>query len=80
MGYLFVFQIYLVVPGYSQHNVILLHDSGGDRSRTVEALPNLIDQLRAHGYTLVTMGQLAGLTPDEARRQLLHRLEQETQA
>ena len=46
--------------------VILLHDSGGDRSRTVEALPNLIDQLRAHGYRLVTMAELAGMTPDQA--------------
>jgi peptidoglycan/xylan/chitin deacetylase (PgdA/CDA1 family) len=46
--------------------VILLHDSGGDRSRTVQALPELIDQLRAHGYTLVTVAQLAGLTPDQA--------------
>jgi cellulose synthase/poly-beta-1,6-N-acetylglucosamine synthase-like glycosyltransferase/peptidoglycan/xylan/chitin deacetylase (PgdA/CDA1 family) len=46
--------------------VVLLHDSGGDRSRTVEALPALIDQLRARGYKLVTVGQLAGLTPDQA--------------
>ena len=46
--------------------VILLHDSGGDRSRTVEALPTLIDQLRAHGYRLVTMADLAGMTFDQA--------------
>jgi cellulose synthase/poly-beta-1,6-N-acetylglucosamine synthase-like glycosyltransferase/peptidoglycan/xylan/chitin deacetylase (PgdA/CDA1 family)/spore germination protein YaaH len=46
--------------------VVLLHDSGGDRSRTVEALPGLIDALRAHGYRLVTIGELAGLTPAEA--------------
>ncbi|HEY2752559.1 glycosyltransferase, partial [Phenylobacterium sp.] len=45
--------------------VILLHDSGGDRSRTVEALPALIDALRAHGYKLVTIGELAGMTPAE---------------
>ncbi|MFI4965523.1 MAG: glycosyltransferase [Caulobacterales bacterium] len=45
--------------------VILLHDSGGDRSRTVEALPELIDALRAHGYRLVTIGDLAGMTPAE---------------
>lgn len=43
--------------------IVLLHDSGGDRSRTVEALPGLIDAIRAHGYRLVTVGQLAGLTP-----------------
>ncbi len=46
--------------------VILLHDSGGDRSHTVEALPTLIDQLRAHGYKLVTLAQLAGMTPEQA--------------
>ena len=28
-------------------HVILLHDAGGDRSATVEALPKLIDALRA---------------------------------
>jgi len=46
--------------------VILLHDSGGDRSHTVEALPELIDQLRAHGYRLVTLAELAGMTPAQA--------------
>jgi peptidoglycan/xylan/chitin deacetylase (PgdA/CDA1 family)/spore germination protein YaaH len=46
--------------------VVLLHDSGGDRSRTVEALPGLIDALRAHGYRLVSIGELAGMTPDQA--------------
>ncbi len=46
--------------------VILLHDSGGDRSRTVEALPKLIDALRAHGYKIVTIGDLAGMTNAEA--------------
>jgi cellulose synthase/poly-beta-1,6-N-acetylglucosamine synthase-like glycosyltransferase/spore germination protein YaaH/peptidoglycan/xylan/chitin deacetylase (PgdA/CDA1 family) len=46
--------------------VVLLHDAGGDRSRTVQALPVLIDQLRAHGYKLVTVAELAGMTPDQA--------------
>ncbi|MBS0333055.1 MAG: polysaccharide deacetylase family protein, partial [Proteobacteria bacterium] len=46
--------------------VILLHDSGGDRSWTVKALPGLIDALRAHGYKLVTIADLAGMTPMEA--------------
>ena len=46
--------------------VILLHDSGGDRSRTIQALPVLIDQLRAHGYRLVTVAELAGMTPEQA--------------
>jgi cellulose synthase/poly-beta-1,6-N-acetylglucosamine synthase-like glycosyltransferase len=46
--------------------IILLHDSGGDRSHTIEALPALIDALRAHGYEIVTVGELAGLTPAQA--------------
>jgi cellulose synthase/poly-beta-1,6-N-acetylglucosamine synthase-like glycosyltransferase/spore germination protein YaaH/peptidoglycan/xylan/chitin deacetylase (PgdA/CDA1 family) len=45
--------------------VILLHDSGGDRSRTVEALPKLIDALRANGYKIVSIGDLAGMTHEE---------------
>jgi cellulose synthase/poly-beta-1,6-N-acetylglucosamine synthase-like glycosyltransferase len=47
-------------------NIVLLHDAGGDRSQTVEALPILIEKLRAQGYKFVPVSQLAGLTPDEA--------------
>jgi cellulose synthase/poly-beta-1,6-N-acetylglucosamine synthase-like glycosyltransferase/peptidoglycan/xylan/chitin deacetylase (PgdA/CDA1 family) len=47
-------------------HVILLHDSGGDRSQTVAALPKLIDDLRAKGYDFVTVSELAGLTRDQA--------------
>jgi cellulose synthase/poly-beta-1,6-N-acetylglucosamine synthase-like glycosyltransferase len=47
-------------------HVILLHDSGGDRSQTVAALPKLIDSLRAKGYELVPVSELAGLTRDQA--------------
>jgi cellulose synthase/poly-beta-1,6-N-acetylglucosamine synthase-like glycosyltransferase/peptidoglycan/xylan/chitin deacetylase (PgdA/CDA1 family) len=47
-------------------NIILLHDSGGDRSRTIEVLGPLIDRLRAEGYTLVPVSELAGLTRDQA--------------
>src|SRR5215831_3384348 len=38
-------------------NIILMHDgpSGRDRSQTVAALPQIIDQLRAHGYEFVTV-------------------------
>jgi cellulose synthase/poly-beta-1,6-N-acetylglucosamine synthase-like glycosyltransferase/peptidoglycan/xylan/chitin deacetylase (PgdA/CDA1 family)/spore germination protein YaaH len=47
-------------------NIVLLHDSGGERSHTIEALPTLIDKLRAEGYEFVTVASLAGLTRDEA--------------
>ena len=43
-------------------NIILFHDSGGDRSATIEALPIIIDQLRENGYEFVTASELAGKT------------------
>ena len=51
-------------------NIILLHDSGGNRARTVEMLPALIDDLRAKGYRFVPVSELAGLTRDEAMPRL----------
>jgi peptidoglycan-N-acetylglucosamine deacetylase len=39
-------------------HLILLHDAGGDRSATVEALPRIIDTLRAQGYTFVPLEKL----------------------
>lgn len=50
------------VPG----NIVLLHDSGGDRSQTVEALPRIIAALRAQGYHFVTASQLVGVSPQQA--------------
>jgi cellulose synthase/poly-beta-1,6-N-acetylglucosamine synthase-like glycosyltransferase/peptidoglycan/xylan/chitin deacetylase (PgdA/CDA1 family)/spore germination protein YaaH len=46
-------------------NVVLLHDSGGDRSQTIQALPILIAELRARGFELVTVGDLMGKSRDE---------------
>src|SRR6476620_867108 len=45
--------------------VVLLHDSGGNRVATVEALPLLIHELRARGFRLVAVSELAGLTRDQ---------------
>ncbi len=42
----------------SSNIVVLLHDSGGNRKPTIEALPIIIDQLRAAGYTLVPSHEL----------------------
>ncbi len=53
-------------PGDRPGQVVLLHDSGGNRSRTVAALPGLIDAIRAHGYRLTTVGELAGMTSAQA--------------
>jgi cellulose synthase/poly-beta-1,6-N-acetylglucosamine synthase-like glycosyltransferase len=43
-------------------SIILMHDGGGDRSATVAALGPLIDALRAHGYTIVSVSSLMGKT------------------
>src|SRR6185295_19073810 len=45
--------------------VILLHDSGGDRSATVDALPVLIHELKASGFRFVSVSELAGLSRDQ---------------
>ena len=47
-------------------NVILLHDGGGDREQTVEALPRIIEALRARGYRFVTASQLVGVPTNVA--------------
>ena len=44
-------------------NVILMHDSGGDRSKTLVLLPQLIDALRAKGYQFVPLSRAGGQEP-----------------
>ena len=39
-------------------SVVLMSDGGGDRSQTVEALPQIIDSLQADGYTFATVSEL----------------------
>jgi cellulose synthase/poly-beta-1,6-N-acetylglucosamine synthase-like glycosyltransferase/peptidoglycan/xylan/chitin deacetylase (PgdA/CDA1 family)/spore germination protein YaaH len=53
-------------------NIVLLHDSGGDRSQTIAALPTLIDTLRARGYRFVPVSELAGLSLQQAMPALSH--------
>ncbi len=43
-------------------NIILMHDGGGNRARTVQALPLIIDGARARGFTFVPVYQLMGKT------------------
>jgi chitin deacetylase len=38
--------------------MVLLHDGGGDRSNTVQALPQIIDKLQNRGYKFVTIPEL----------------------
>jgi len=46
--------------------VILLHDGGGERWRTVEALPRIIDTMRDRGFEFVRVSELAKWTRDQA--------------
>lgn len=46
-------------------NVILLHDAGGNRSQTVEALPKILDYLETRGDQVVSLGQLLNMSRDE---------------
>jgi cellulose synthase/poly-beta-1,6-N-acetylglucosamine synthase-like glycosyltransferase/peptidoglycan/xylan/chitin deacetylase (PgdA/CDA1 family) len=57
-------------PADGQPGVILLHDAGGDRSQTVEALDRLIPLLKERGYQFLTASEglraaqaLAGVDP-----------------
>jgi cellulose synthase/poly-beta-1,6-N-acetylglucosamine synthase-like glycosyltransferase/peptidoglycan/xylan/chitin deacetylase (PgdA/CDA1 family) len=51
-------------------NVILMHDSGGDRSKTLVLLPKLIDALRAQGYSFVPLSELAGMKRNDVMPRL----------
>jgi peptidoglycan-N-acetylglucosamine deacetylase len=42
-------------------NIVLLHDAGGNREQTIQALSELIDRLRAQGYEFVTVHELLNL-------------------
>jgi cellulose synthase/poly-beta-1,6-N-acetylglucosamine synthase-like glycosyltransferase/peptidoglycan/xylan/chitin deacetylase (PgdA/CDA1 family) len=58
-------QVHSATPDFPR-NIVLLHDAGGDREQTVEALPVIIDKLRAEGYEFVPVSSLIPLTRDEA--------------
>jgi peptidoglycan-N-acetylglucosamine deacetylase len=45
-------------------SIILLHDAGGNRSQTIEALPRVIDWLHTRGDTIVPLSTLIGSTRD----------------
>lgn len=55
-----------VLDARKRGNVVLLHDSGGDRTQTIAAIGPMIDSLRARGDTIVLLSELMGLTRDQA--------------
>jgi peptidoglycan/xylan/chitin deacetylase (PgdA/CDA1 family) len=50
--------VHTVVSGARPGAIILMHDAGGDRQQTIDALPTIIKDLRARGYRLVTVPRL----------------------
>ena len=51
-------------------NIILLHDGGGDRAATVQALPAVIEGLRARGFKIVSVEELLGKTREDVMPRL----------
>ena len=47
-------------------DVVLMHDGGGDRSQTIEALKIALPQLVEEGYKFVTIDQLIAYDDVEA--------------
>lgn len=47
-----------VLTEASAGGIVLMHDGGGDRAQTVQALPQVITQLRKRGYKFVTVPEL----------------------
>jgi len=46
-------------------HVILLHDAGGDRTATIEALPQIVDGYRRQGYRFTRVGELISKSRDQ---------------
>ncbi len=47
-----------VLSNVQNGDIILLHDSGGNRTQTVQALQIILPELQKKGYTFVTVGEL----------------------
>ncbi|HEY9602086.1 MAG TPA: polysaccharide deacetylase family protein [Allocoleopsis sp.] len=47
-----------VLRGAKPGSIVLMHDGGGDHSKTVKALPEIISGLRQMGYRFVTIPEL----------------------
>nr|WP_242054780.1 polysaccharide deacetylase family protein [Nostoc flagelliforme] len=47
-----------VIKDSKPGGIVLMHDGGGNRSRTVQALPEIISNLKKQGYRFVTIPEL----------------------
>jgi len=54
-----------VIKGTKPGGIILMHDGGGNRAKTVKALPQMIADLKAEGYRFVTIPELLQIQDKE---------------
>jgi peptidoglycan/xylan/chitin deacetylase (PgdA/CDA1 family) len=62
--------VHTVLSGARPGAIFLMHDAGGNRSETVAALPEIIHDLRARGYKLVTVPKLLLDNPPPRNQQV----------
>jgi peptidoglycan/xylan/chitin deacetylase (PgdA/CDA1 family) len=62
--------VHAAVSGAQPGAIILMHDAGGTRTETVQALPVIISKLRARGYKLVTVPRLLLDNPASANQDI----------
>ncbi len=55
-----------VLKGAKPGAIVLMHDGGGDRSRTIKALPEMIAGLKKEGYRFVTIPELLEMQQEAA--------------
>ncbi|MER7245892.1 glycosyltransferase [Kribbella sp. NPDC000426] len=61
------------MPRSTAGQVLLMHDAGGDRSETVEALSKLLPRLKARGFRFATVSDAVGLPDPTHQAGLLDR-------
>lgn len=54
-----------ITPKTSSGGIVLLHDGGGDRSQTIEALERVVPRLRARGFEFVRVSDFGTLPGSE---------------
>jgi cellulose synthase/poly-beta-1,6-N-acetylglucosamine synthase-like glycosyltransferase/peptidoglycan/xylan/chitin deacetylase (PgdA/CDA1 family) len=62
------------MPRSTAGQVLLMHDAGGDRSQTVEALSRLLPRLQARGFRFATVSEAVGLPDPTQKAGLLERV------
>ena len=51
-----------IISAAKPGDIVLLHDSGGDRTHTVKALESILDYLTEHHYKCVTVSEMIALS------------------